>query len=139
MKWIKEPGFSGWTGYCTRPPITRQIMVYPRTYADDQDPMDVLVLSTESLDPMIMVKCYPIGVVRMVDCDEVDDKIIAIPLKDPTWNFYRDIYSLPPHISSEITHFFEVYKGLEHKTTAATEVLGPDSAKRIIAEAMVMY
>lgn len=111
----------------------------PRTYADDQDPLDVLVLCTESLDPMVMVSCYPIGVVRMVDCDEYDDKIIAIPHKDPTWNFYKDINTLPPHISNEITHFFEVYKGLEHKTTWATEVLGPEDAKRIISEAMMIY
>lgn len=111
----------------------------PRTYADDQDPLDVLVLCSEALDPMIMVKCYPIGVVRMIDCDEYDDKIIAIPLQDPTWNFYKDISQLPPHISSEITHFFEVYKGLEHKLTAATEILGPNESKNIIHESMVIY
>jgi len=111
----------------------------PRTYANDKDPLDVLVLSSESLDPMVMVKCYPIGVVRMVDCDEADDKIIAIPLKDPTWNFYKDISALPPHISSEISHFFEVYKSLENKVSAATEVLGPDDARNIIAEAIHMY
>jgi inorganic pyrophosphatase len=111
----------------------------PRTYAYDQDPLDVLVLCTESLDPMIMVQCYPIGVVRMIDCNESDDKIIAIPKKDPTWNFYRDINNLPPHISSEITHFLEVYKSLEHKHTTTTEVLGPEEAKGIIAEAMINY
>lgn len=111
----------------------------PRTYADDKDPLDVLVLSSESLDPMVMVKCYPIGVVRMVDCDEVDDKIIAIPLKDPTWNFYKDITLLPPHISNEISHFFEVYKNLENKVSAATEVLGADDAKSIISDAVLMY
>ncbi|NLK68049.1 MAG: inorganic diphosphatase [Clostridiaceae bacterium] len=111
----------------------------PRTYAEDKDPLDVLVLCSERLDPMIMLKCYPIGVVRMVDCDECDDKIIAIPLKDPTWNFYKDINQLPPHISNEVIHFFEVYKGLENKPTAATEVLGPDGAMEIIAETMLMY
>ncbi|MBQ6867716.1 MAG: inorganic diphosphatase, partial [Clostridia bacterium] len=60
----------------------------PRTYAEDRDPLDVLVLCSESLDPLIMVKCYPIGVVRMLDNGEADDKIIAIPVEDPTWNFY---------------------------------------------------
>ncbi len=111
----------------------------PRTYADDQDPLDVLVLCTESLDPMVMVQCYPIGAVRMEDCNECDDKIIAIPLGDPTWNFYKDIANLPPHISNEISHFFEVYKGLEHKSTTAVEVLGPEGAMQIISEAMVTY
>ncbi len=111
----------------------------PRTYADDLDPLDVLVLCTEALDPMVMVECYPIGAVRMEDCNECDDKIIAIPTGDPTWNFYKHIGSLPPHISNEISHFFEVYKGLEHKNTAATEVLGPEEAKSIIAEAILTY
>ena len=111
----------------------------PRTYAEDKDPLDVLVLSSESLDPMIMVKCYPIGVVRMVDGEDHDDKIIAIPLKDPTWNFYRDIESLPPHISNEISHFFEVYKSLENKVSAAIEVLGPEHAKAVIGEAINLY
>lgn len=111
----------------------------PRTYADDQDPLDVLVLCTESLDPMVMVPCYPIGAVRMVDCNECDDKIIAIPLGDPTWTFYKDIASLPPHISNEISHFFEVYKGLEQKSTAAVEVIGPEGAMQIISEAMLSY
>ena len=90
----------------------------PRTYAEDRDPLDVLVLCSESLDPLVMVKCYPIGVVRMLDNGEADDKIIAIPVEDPTWNFYKDISQLPPHVSSEMVHFFEVYKSLENKTTA---------------------
>ena len=75
----------------------------------------------------------------MVDCNEHDDKVIAIPLKDPTWNFYKDIESLPPHISDEISHFFEVYKSLENKISAAIEVLGPDYAKTIIADAIHLY
>lgn len=111
----------------------------PRTYADDLDPLDVLVLCTEALDPMVMVQCYPIGVVRMIDSDENDDKIIAIPAHDPTWNFYKSIHQLPPHIMSEIVHFFEVYKNLEHKTTAPSEVMGPEDARAIIAECMGIY
>lgn len=111
----------------------------PRTYADDGDPLDVLVLCSETLDPMVMVSCYPIGVVRMIDEDECDDKIIAIPCEDPTWNFYKEITQLPPHYSNEITHFFEVYKGLEHKRTATSDVLGRDSAIEIIKECMERY
>lgn len=111
----------------------------PRTYAEDRDPLDVLVLCSEALDPLIMVKCYPIGVVRMIDNDECDDKIIAIPLEDPTWNFYKDISQLPPHFSSEIAHFFEVYKSLENKVTATSEVLGREAAEAVIAETMDIY
>ncbi|MBC3516274.1 inorganic diphosphatase [Neobittarella massiliensis] len=111
----------------------------PRTYADDSDPLDVLVLCSEPLDPMVMVECYPIGVVRMIDDDEIDDKVIAIPQKDPTWNFYKDISQLPPHISDEIKHFFEVYKGLEHGHTTTSEVLGGQRAQEIIEECMERY
>ena len=63
----------------------------PRTYAGDGDPLDVLVLCSETLDPMVEVDCYPIGVIRMIDDDEIDDKIIAIPFEDPNWNYYHDI------------------------------------------------
>ena len=67
---------------------------------------------------MVEVDCYPIGVIRMIDDDEIDDKIIAIPFEDPNWNYYHDIDQLPPHHGNEIAHFFEIYKSLEHKYTA---------------------
>jgi len=111
----------------------------PRTYADDRDPLDVLVLCSEVLDPLVMVKCYPIGCIRMMDGEDYDDKIIAIPVEDPTWNFYQDLMQLPPHVTSEIANFFEVYKSLEHKTTATNDVLGREGAMEIIAESMDNY
>lgn len=111
----------------------------PRTYADDGDPLDVLVLCTESLDPLIEVDCYPIGVVRMIDEDEVDDKIIAIPFQDPSWNFYREIGQLPPHYGDEIAHFFEVYKGLEHKRTATSDVHDRACAAAVIRACIQRY
>ncbi|ERI99247.1 MULTISPECIES: inorganic diphosphatase [Eubacteriales] len=111
----------------------------PRTYADDGDPLDVLVMCSETLDSLVEVDCYPIGVIRMIDGGEVDDKIIAIPCQDPTWNFYQDISALPPHISDEIKHFFEVYKGLEHGHTTTSEALGRQRAEEIIAECIQRY
>lgn len=111
----------------------------PRTYAEDHDPLDVLVLCSVALDPLVMVRCYPVGVVRMVDTDETDDKIIAIPFDDPMWNFYKDVTSLPPHVSDEIAHFFEIYKHLEHKNTTTSEVLGAEGAKRIVQDSMKLY
>ncbi len=111
----------------------------PRTYADDRDPLDVLVLCSQVLDPMIMVQCYPIGCIRMMDGEDYDDKIIAIPVNDPTWNFYQDLMQLPPHYTSEIAHFFEVYKSLEHKTTATNDVLDKSGAMEIIQEAINSY
>ena len=111
----------------------------PRTYADDGDPLDVLVLCSETLDPLVMVECYPIGVVRMVDGDEYDDKIIAIPLQDPTWNYYKDVNQLPPHILNEIANFFEVYKSLEHKSTTLSNTLGCEAALQIIRDTIHTY
>lgn len=111
----------------------------PRTHTEDYDPLDVLVLCSEDLEPMSMVRCYPVGVVRMIDQKEVDDKIIAIPYNEPTWNFYQNIEDLPPHISEEIEHFFGVYKNLEHKETTNIEVLGRKDAIRIIREAIELY
>ena len=111
----------------------------PRTYADDGDPLDVLVLCSETLDPSIMVQCYPVGVVRMVDNGACDDKIIAVCEHDPTWNFYREYDDLPPHIGNEFAHFFEVYKQLEGRRTAISEVYGRRAAEQIVAECMERY
>ena len=80
----------------------------PRTYAEDFDPLDVLVLCSESIRPMTLVRCYPIGVISMVDNGYNDEKIIAIPFQDPTYHNYRDINELPAHIFKEMTHFFQV-------------------------------
>lgn len=111
----------------------------PRTYADDADPLDVLVLCSETLYPMTLVRCYPIGVIRMIDSSRHDDKIIAIPFDDPNYNTYHAIDELPPHIFAEMTHFFRVYKELENKTTAVNEVEGVDIAKEIISEDIERY
>lgn len=111
----------------------------PRTYAADGDPLDVLVICSESLDPLVEVECYPIGAVRMVDEQQNDDKVIAIPLRDPTWNYYQDLDQLPPHILREIVNFFEVYKTLEHKSTTLCSQLGRQAAMEIIKQTMDTY
>ena len=111
----------------------------PRTYADDNDPLDVLVLCQENIDPMTLVECYPIGVITMIDSEQNDEKIIAVAKKDPFLNVYKDIKDLPSHISSEIMHFFEVYKQLEEKQTVVEEVLGREEAEKIIEKAIKNY
>ncbi|MFZ2539933.1 MAG: inorganic diphosphatase [Oscillospiraceae bacterium] len=111
----------------------------PRTYADDYDPLDVLVLCTESIYPLTLVRCYPIGVITMIDNGRNDEKIIAIPFSDPTYRNYTDISQLPGHTFDEMTHFFSVYKALEHKTTAVNEVEGVDVAIKIIKAALKNY
>ena len=111
----------------------------PRTYADDLDPLVVLVLCSEPIKPLTMVRCYPIGVITMKDKEEMDEKIIAIPFGDPQYNCYQDISELPSHTFDEIRHFFTVYKNLENKTTAVNEVGARDEAIRVIDEAIDHY
>jgi inorganic pyrophosphatase len=111
----------------------------PRTFAKDRDPLDVLVLCSEELEPLSMVKCYPVGVIRMIDEEQEDHKIIAIPFEDPNWNYFHEMRELPPHLSQEVEHFFQVYKTLEHKETTGFEVLGRKEALRIIEESIVSY
>lgn len=111
----------------------------PRTYAEDNDPLDVLVLCSEQIEPMALVRCYPIGVISMIDNGAPDDKIIAIPFNDPTYNEYKDISQLPAHIFEEMTHFFSVYKTLENKTTAIDETKGVLTAVDIIEAAIDRY
>ena len=111
----------------------------PRTYGDDRDPLDVLVLCSEPLEPLTLVRCYPIGMISMIDSGRNDEKIIAIPVNDPPYNGYTDIKELPPHIFEEMRHFFRVYKNLEGKETAVNEVSGRDSAVATIAAAIESY
>lgn len=111
----------------------------PRTYGDDFDPLDVLLLCSEHLEPLTLVRAYPIGVIKMIDNGRGDEKIIAIPFNDPTYNNYKDIGQLPKHIFDEMRHFFEVYKNLEHKETAVDEVKGKEEAVNIIKSAIDNY
>ena len=111
----------------------------PRTYADDGDPLDVLVLCSEELYPLSLVRCYPIGMIAMQDQDKMDEKIIAIPFKDPNYNEYKTIDDLPSHVVSEIRHFFTVYKNLENKKTVVDEEHGPAEARAVITKALDDY
>ncbi|MDD2457620.1 MAG: inorganic diphosphatase [Eubacteriales bacterium] len=111
----------------------------PRTLADDGDPLDVLVLCTEQLQPMCLVECYPIGVFSMTDNDELDEKIIAIPFEEPQMNQWKDITDLPKHVFSEIQHFFSVYKSLEHTDTSLQEVEDRSHAVEIIDKCLTTY
>ena len=111
----------------------------PRTYAQDKDPLDVLVLCSEQIISMSLVQCYPIGVISMVDGADSDEKIIAIPFGDPMYNGYKDISDLPKHIFDEMSHFFSVYKALENKVTAIENIEGRDAAVRIIQDCIDEY
>ena len=111
----------------------------PRTLGDDNDPLDVLLICAEALEPLTLVRAYPIGVITMIDNGRSDEKIIAIPYNDPNYNQYKNIDELPKHIFDEMKHFFTVYKNLEHKTTAVDEVNGKDEAIKIIKASIDNY
>ncbi len=108
----------------------------PRTYAGDNDPLDVLVMCQEPIQPLCLVRCYPIGVIKMIDSEMEDEKIIAICKDDPSLNVYRDVSELPSHIMDEICHFFKVYKQLEGKKTFVSEVKGREEAIKIIEKSI---
>lgn len=111
----------------------------PRTYAEDKDPLDVLVLCSEQINQQTLVRCYPIGVISMIDSGATDDRIIAIPFNDPMYNTYKNIDELPTHIYEEMRHFFSVYKSLEGKETAVDEAKGRDEAIKIIEQSLENY
>lgn len=111
----------------------------PRSYGDDGDPLDVMVLCSKPIIPLTLVRCYPIGVLKMIDNGRNDEKIIAVPYRDPNYNTYQDISELPGHIFEEMQHFFTVYKELENKKTAVDDVAGANEARQIISDAIENY
>lgn len=111
----------------------------PRSLGDDGDPLDVLLLCSEPLEPLTLCRAYPIGVISMIDNGHNDEKIIAIPFNDPNYNIYTNIDQLPKHIFDEMRHFFSVYKTLENKETAVNEVSERSVAIKVISEAIDNY
>ena len=111
----------------------------PRTFAEDGDPLDVLILCSETLVPLSIADCYPIGMITMEDSGAADEKIICIPFNDPTYNVYKEISELPAHIFDEMKHFFSVYKALEHKDTVINEIRGVDETKETIDSCIERY
>ncbi len=111
----------------------------PKTYAQDDDPLDVLVLCSEDLVPLSLVNCKPIGVISMIDGKQEDEKIIAVAKGDPSLSHYDELEDLPKHILAEMHHFFEVYKVLEHKKTHVIDIGDKKRAKEIIKKSMNRY
>ncbi len=111
----------------------------PKTYGDDKDPLDVLLLCSETIEPLTLVEAYPIGVMHMVDGGDNDEKIIAIAKNDPIYNSYKDISELPKHIFDEMKHFFVTYKDLENKKTSVEKLEGAKEAKEIIKACIENY
>jgi inorganic pyrophosphatase len=111
----------------------------PRTYCEDGDPLDALVLGQEPVTPLTMMDARAIGVMRMRDEKGLDDKIIAVSVKDPAFSEYTDHGQLPGHLLREIRRFFEDYKTLENKQVVVEDFMGPPDAIRIVQDALSMY
>jgi inorganic pyrophosphatase len=111
----------------------------PRTYCDDDDPLDALVLGQEAVYPLTIVQARAIGVMRMRDEKGIDDKIVAVSVHDPAFAEYTDKGQLPTHVLRQVRRFFEDYKALEQKQVVVDELQGPGDAVRIIAEALELY
>jgi inorganic pyrophosphatase len=111
----------------------------PRSYCDDGDPLDALVLGQEPVYPLTIVEARAIGVMRMRDEKGVDDKIVAVSVRDPAFTDYTDKNQLPVHVLREVRRFFEDYKTLENKQVIVEDLLGPAEALVIIRDALEMY
>ena len=111
----------------------------PRTYCEDHDPLDILVLGQEPVFPLSIMVAKPIGVMKMIDQGEADDKIIAVHAHDPEYNHYNSIDQLPPHRLIEVRRFFEDYKVLENKTVKVECFLGKEEALEVINQAIEAY
>ena len=111
----------------------------PRTFCDDGDPLDVLVLGQEPVHPLTIVEARAIGVMRMRDEKGIDDKIVAVSVRDPAFSDYSSHDQLPAHLLREMRRFFEDYKVLEHKQVVVEDLLGFTDAVRIIREALDLY
>ncbi len=111
----------------------------PKTYCDDKDPLDILVLSQIELVPLCVVKAKVIGVMQMLDNGEKDDKIIAVAVNDMSVNHIDDIEHLPRHFQMELVNFFEDYKKLENKEVVVEELQSKEVAIDIVRQAMSDY
>ncbi|MHC4952733.1 MAG: inorganic diphosphatase [Planctomycetota bacterium] len=111
----------------------------PRTYCDDGDPLDVLVVCQAPIQPMCIVEARPIGVIGMSDDMGQDDKIIAVPLHDPEYTHVRDAADLGPHRQLEIRQFMLDYKRLENKEVDVDEMKDAKAARAVIRDAIKLY
>ncbi|MBS3825029.1 inorganic diphosphatase [Candidatus Bipolaricaulota bacterium] len=112
----------------------------PRTYDEDGDPTDILVLVTNPTFPGCIMETRPLGILEMLDTGQRDDKILAVPLNDPRYEGYKDIDDVPDHILEEIAHMFEVYKALEgEKVVETLGWSGREVAKKAIVHAQESY
>lgn len=111
----------------------------PRTYCEDGDPLDVLVLGQEPVVPLTIMQVRAIGVMHMRDEGKEDDKIVAVHVHDPAVADYHDISELPQHTMLEIMRFFKDYKTLENKQVEVERPAGAQEALKTVLDAFALY
>ncbi len=100
----------------------------PQTLWDDNDPIDVVLLTTYPLQPGILARVRPVAIMGMIDGGDADDKVIAVPVSDPRWDNVKDLSDINPHTLKEIEHFYSTYKKLQNKTVEVTGFKGKKEA-----------
>lgn len=111
----------------------------PQTLGEDNDPLDILVICSESIQPLCLVQATIIGNMQMIDNGEKDDKIIAVASNDPGVNYYSDVQDLPKHFIAVLRNFFEQYKVLENKKVEIDEFQNKEDAYKVIQQAIEFY
>jgi inorganic pyrophosphatase len=111
----------------------------PQTLGLDGDPLDILVMCSESIQPLCLVEATVIGNMQMIDTGVVDDKIIAVASKDPGVNYIKSVDDLPKHFIAVLRNYFEQYKVLENKIVEIDEFQNAEAAYKVIDEAIALY
>jgi inorganic pyrophosphatase len=111
----------------------------PKTYCDDKDPLDVLIVCQEDIQPMALVDVKIVGVMKMTDDGEQDDKLIGVAVEDRQWRDVEDITDLPKHMVAEMKNFFETYKKLKGGEVEITDVLGKKEALQVLEDSIKLY
>ena len=111
----------------------------PLTLSEDDDPLDVFVYCSQEIVPMCLVECKAIGAIDMIDNNQIDTKLIAVPVGDPTYNTFNEITDMPPHLIEELMHFLRVYKDLENKKTKISKFYDSEYARKAIQICMDRY
>ena len=111
----------------------------PQTLAEDDDPLDVLVLCQQSVVPLTIIHARAIGIMTMIDAGKKDHKVIAVALEDPEYNEYTEAAQMPPHRATMVRRFFQDYKQLEGKVVEVDDIQPAATAYPVIEDALARY
>lgn len=111
----------------------------PQTLWEDNDPVDVILLTTYPLVPGVLVHARPVGLLKMVDSGEPDDKIIAVPIDDPRWEGVKDLADINKHTLKEMEHFYSTYKNLQNKVVTVSGFASKTEAIKVFRRGCELY